>query len=682
MKVYESKNVRNIAVLGHGGCGKTTLTEAMAFKSKLIDRMGRTEDKNTISDYDPEEQARSFSIGMSLVPLEYKDVKINILDTPGYFDFVGEQYSAVRAADAAIIVVDAVGGVEVGTEKAWDLVQKAGIPSIFVVNKLDREHVDFDKVYNQIRELVGNKANAVTVPVNAGVGFNEIYDVSTQQTFITEKGDTKIIDTPSDVATKGGEYRETLVETAASADEDYMMKYLEGEELTEEEFIDGMQKAILDADLIPVVSVSATQVLGITNLLQMIVNVMPSPAVSKRDEYDQNDPSCVFIFKTIADPYVGKLSIFKVIKGTIAPGIELVNPESGKKEKINHVYTLQGKKQIEVDKLNNGDIGAFSKLSDSVTNNILCVAEPENKPEKIEFPVPNVAKSISAKSKGDEDKLATGISRIKEEDPTVIFARNSETNQNLIYGVGDMQIDVLASKLKSKFGVDVELGTPLVPYRETVKKKASDIEGKHKKQSGGSGQFGVVIIDFEPSYNMDEQLEFVDQVVGGTVPRQFIPAVEKGLRQCVAEGVLAGYPVVGLRATLKDGKYHPVDSDEMSFIQAARLAYKEGMPKANPVLLEPIYKVDIIIPDKNMGDIMGDMSKKRGRIMGSEQEKNGYTKVNAEAPYSEMFNYATELRSMTQGRGSFTMEFERYEEVPGAFKDQIIAAAKAMKEAK
>ena len=677
MKVYNSKEIRNIALLGHGSCGKTILAEAMAYKTKLIDRMGKIEEKSTVSDYDAEEQARSFSISAALLPLEYNNVKINVLDTPGYFDFVGEQLCALRAADAAIIVVDAMSGVEVGTEKAWELVCEAGIPAMFAVNRIDREHVDFTKTFESIRALAGTKAAALTVPVNQGVGFDTICDVRTGEGFKYDKGNAAKAD-GCDVEA----YKEELIEIAASANEDLMEKYLEGEELSAKEINSGIKQAVLEGELVPVMSISALNQIGVDKLLDAVVEIFPSPEDVSRDKCDKDAPAAAYIFKTIADPFVGKLSLFKVVGGEIAPGVELTNTTTGKKEKIGHIYTMVGKKTVELDKLTTGDIGAFSKLSDSVTNQVLSATGEFPEIELIKFPKANISMAISPKSKGDEDKLGTGIARIKEEDPTIVFERSSETNQNLISGLGEMHIDVVAAKLKAKYNVDVELDTPLVPYRETIKKKAENIEGKHKKQSGGSGQFGVVVITFEPSYNQEEQLEFVDQVVGGTVPRQYIPAVEKGLRQCVAEGVLAGYPVVGLKATLLDGKYHPVDSDEMSFITAARIAYREGMPKASPVLLEPIYKVAITIPDRYMGDIMGDMSKKRGRVMGSDTVKGGYMIINAEAPLSEMFKYATELRSMTQGRGSFEMSFERYEEVPAAFSDKIIAEAKARKEEK
>ncbi|NLW71016.1 MAG: elongation factor G [Eubacteriaceae bacterium] len=679
MKIYESKDLRNVAVFGHGSSGKTTIAEAMAYKAKLIDRMGKVDDKTTVSDFDAEEQARQFSISMAILPLEYSGVKINLLDTPGYFDFVGEQVCALRVADAALIVVDALSGVEVGTEKAWELVKNAGVPAIFVVNKTDRENVDFNKTYESIKKLVGSMASVYTFPVNAGVSFDTICEVVTADTYKYEKGVSKKIDSPQDAADEAEAYREEMMETAVSADEELMEKYLEGETLTLTEINSGIKKAVLADEMIPIMTVAANNCVGIDKLMDAIINILPSPLDAASEETDPEKPASVFVFKTIADPYVGKLSIFKVMNGKVTTDLELKNTTTETKERINHIYTMAGKKQIELEKLNCGDIGAFSKLKDTVTNNILTAESGEVNFEKIAFPKPIMSMSITPKSKDDEDKLGNGVARIKEEDPTIAFERNSETNQNLITGMGEMHISVVASKLKAKYGVDVELDTPIVPYRETVRKKAEHVEGKHKKQSGGSGQFGVVYIDFEPSGNQDQALEFVDAVVGGTVPRQFIPAVEKGLQRCVVAGVLAGYPVVGLKTTLLEGKYHPVDSDEISFITAATLAYRAGMPLASPVLLQPIYTVVVTVPDSYMGDIMGDISKKSGRVIGSDSN-GGKVSITAEVPLGEMFKYATELRSMTQGRGSYDMEFARYEEVPVSQSEKIIADAKARKE--
>ena len=678
MKIYETKDIRNVVLLGHGGSGKTILAEAMAYKTKLIDRLGRIEDKSTISDYDAEEQNRAISISSSLIPVESGKVKINILDTPGYFDFAGEQLAALKVADAAVIVIDASGGVEVGTEKAWELIEERGIPAIAVINKLDRENVDFEKAFESVQQLLGTKAAAFNVPIDAGLGFSKICDVISGEGYVYENGTPSKTDTPDEIASSVESLKEEMMETIASANEELMEKYLEGIELSEAEINSGLSEAVSAGELIPVLCTSATKGIGIDKILSVIENLLPSP-LDSAEPVEPGKPAGLFVFKTIADPYVGKLSLFKVYSGTVLSSMELLNTSKDKKEKVSHVYTLIGKKQLELEKINTGDLGAFSKLSDTVTNDTLC--DPKEKYEftKIAFPKPNIFLAISPKSKGDEDKLGSGLARIREEDPTINVERNSETNQTLIYGVGEMQIDIAASKLKNKFGVEVELGVPIIPFRETIKKKAT-AEGKHKKQSGGSGQFGVVNINFEPNYDLEKSLEFVDQVVGGTVPRQYIPAVEKGLLKAIEKGTLAGYPLVGLKATLFDGKFHPVDSDEISFVTAASLAYREGIPNAGPVLLEPIYKIRIVVPDRYMGDIMGDLNKKRGRIMGMEPIKGGRQQINAEVPLAEMFKYATELRSMTQARGSFEMDFERYEEVPASAADKIIAEAKARKE--
>ena len=656
--------------------GKLFLLKLWHIKRNWLIVLGKIEDGSTISDYDPEEQARSISISTSLIPLEYNKTKINILDTPGYFDFVGEQLQALRVADAAIIVLDAMSGVEVGTEKAWEMLEEMGIPCMIVVNKLDRENIDFEKTMDSITSLFGNVAMPIQIPVNPGVGFNKICSIGTAEVSEYENGTAKVSAADEETLAKIADYREALVETAATANEELMEKYLETEELSPKELSQGMKQAIIAGELMPILCTTATDLVGVDLLLDSIVNLLPSPVGTDNEEINADEAESVFVFKTIADPYVGKLSLFKVMSGTIEHGLELHNIDTDQKEKINHIYTLIGKKQVELDKINTGDIGAFSKLNDTVTNNVLCSPKCSFEYKKIEFPQPNFFQAISSKSKGDEDKLSNGLARAREEDQTIIMDRNKETHQSLIYGIGEMQIQVLANKLKTKFGVEVELEVPMIPYRETIKKKAV-AEGKHKKQSGGSGQYGVVTIEFEPTFDLEVPLEFVDKVVGGSVPRQFIPAVEKGLMRAIEKGVLAGYPVVGLKATLTDGKYHPVDSDEMSFSTAASLAYREGLQNAKPVLLEPIYKVSIVVPEKYMGDIMGDLNKKRGKIMGMDTLKGGKERINAEAPLSEMFNYAIELRSMTQARGSFEMEFEKYEEVPSAFADKIIADSNA-----
>ncbi len=612
--------------------------------------------------------------------------KLNIIDVPGYFDFIGEWYSALKVADCAIIVADALSGVEVGTEKAWEIISERKIPAIFVYNRTDRENVNVDNALAAAQKLIGNKLVPMLLPVGEGLSFQGVGDLLGSKAYTYDGAKRTDAAVDGGMEAKFAESMERLVECVAETSEELMEKYFDGETLSEKEIADGLKVAVKDELIVPLAFVSSMKNIGIDLLLDFIVKFAPSPEEAKPVKtedgkevgYDASQPFAAQIFKTIADPYVGKLSLFKVITGKSNGSGELLNTTQDKKEKINHVYSMFGKKQLEIDEIYAGDIGAFAKLSDSITGDTLCDGKHKVVFEKINFPSPVISMAVSPKSKGDEDKLGSGLQRLKEEDPTISVERNVETKQTLISGLGEVHIDVISCKLKSKFGVDVELSEPIVPFRETVKKKAT-AEGKHKKQSGGRGQFGVVFVDFEPSGDLETDLEFVDKVVGGAVPRNFIPAVEKGLKDCVLEGVLAGYPVVGLRATLFDGKFHPVDSDEMSFKMAASLAYREGMPKANPVLLEPIYEVKIAVPEEYMGDIMGDLNKKRGRILGMEPLDGGKQRINAEAPLAELFKYATELRSMTQARGEFTMAFSRYEEVPAAISDKVIADAKARK---
>lgn len=687
MKTYPTSNIRNVAILGHSGSGKTTLTEAMAYNAGIIDRMGRVEDGSTISDYDSEEVKRAISINATTVPMEYGGHKINIIDVPGYFDFFGEAVSSLRVSDAAVLVLDALSGIEVGTEKDWEMIENENIPAILVINKMDRENVKFEKVMSDLKERFGNKIVPFELPFGEGLEFNGVINVVDMKGR-ERKGDRCFdMPVPEDMKAELDPFREMIMESVAQTDEALMEKYFAGEELTNAEIHAGLRKGVLEGDLIPVLCASGTRNIGVETLLSMIIEYFPSPEDTRGEafdrpnggesgvrKYDSNSPVSVQVFKTIADPYVGRLSLFKVISGKLTTGMELLNTTKNKREKINHIYILRGKKQVEVENLQAGDLGAFSKLTETTTGDTLCDPKDPVEFRKLDFPKPVIALGVEPKSKGDEDKIGNGLTKLQEEDQTLHVERNTETKQTLISGLGEMHIEIVCEKLKNKFGIEVTLTDPKIPYRETIRKKAT-AEGKHKKQSGGRGQFGHVYIDFEPVGNTDVVFEFVDKVVGGAVPRNFIPAVEKGLQDCIKEGVLAKYPVVGLRATLFDGSFHAVDSDEMSFKMAASLAYKKGLKEAGPVILEPIYKLQIVVPEDYMGDIMGDLNKKRGRILGMEPLDGGKQKILAEAPYSEMFKYATELRSMTQARGDFSMEFSRYEELPAMLADKVIAKA-------
>ncbi|OZV11583.1 elongation factor G [Tissierella sp. P1] len=687
MKTYSADKIRNVALLGHSSSGKTTLTEAVLFATGVTKRQGRVEDGNTVSDFDKEEIARKVSIGTTVIPVEWKDTKFNLLDTPGYFDFIGEMYGAKRASEGSVLLVDASSGIEVGTEKAWKNLEKYVTPRIIFLNKMDKEEVNFENLLSNLKEEFGDKIIPFALPIGVSSSFKGFVSVIDEKAYEYSGTQRKEVELTDDQNVEIDSIRESLMEKIAETDEELMEKYFEGEAFTEAEISKGLRLAVAQGDLVPLVVGCAEKAIGVDFLLEVIERYIPSPkeigsVKGLKDDkeverkIDPSEPFSAVVFKTIIDPFVGKLTLFKVISGKITKDMELYNSTKDKQEKLGGLFVLRGKNQIEVSEIQAGDIGATSKLNFTRTGDTLCAKNNPTLYEEIKYPQPTLFLAVEPKAKGDEEKIGTSLQRLTDEDPTFIAQRNAETKQLLIGGQGNMQLAVIVDKLKNAFGVDVNLTNPKIAYRETIKGTAS-VQGKHKKQSGGAGQYGDVHIRFEPC---EEKFVFAEEVFGGAVPRNYFPAVEKGLIDSLEHGVLAGYPVVNLKAILFDGSYHPVDSNEMAFKIAASLAFKKGMEAAKPILLEPIMKYEISIPEDYMGDVMGDMNKRRGRILGMEQQDDGTQKVTAEAPHSEMFEYAIDLRAMTQARGSFTMEFIRYEEVPTNIAEKIIAEAKAERE--
>ena len=669
---YASKDIRNIALLGHGGNGKTSLAESILFLTGVTDRLGSTAAGNSVSDYDQEEIRRQISISASTMYTEYQKTKINIIDTPGYFDFAGEVAQALRVADIGIICVSAKDGLNVGAEKAWKALTDAGVPRAIYISKVDEEHADFYKAFEQLREKFGPSLSPMSAPIMDGTKVTGLVDILARKAYKYEGKKRTEIPMPADMSGRVEELYSEIAENAAGTSEELMDKYLETMELSAEEIYGALGTGIAECEITPVFCGSAVTGLGTIVLLDAIKNFFPYPREGGK-RVDENAPAKAIVYKTISDQF-GKFSLFKVIAGKVTPDMTLVNARSGAQEKLGHIYYMQGKKNIEVQEIGCGDIGAVSKLSDTKTGDTLCDGKAVEAAPGIEYAVPCYSMAIAPKTKGQEDKVAQGLARLGEEDRSFTVTNNAETKQMVIAGAGDIHLDVLCSKLKNKFGVEVELSPAKVPYREKIRKPLK-AHGRHKKQSGGHGQFGDVWIEFEPQDEQEDMI-FAENVFGGSVPKNFFPAVEKGLRECCTKGVLAGYPMVFLKATLYDGSYHPVDSSEMAFKTAASLAYKE-LVNASPVILEPIGLLKVTIPDANMGDIMSDISsKRRGTVMGMNAE-GGMQTVEAEVPMAEMSTSAIDLRSMTQGRGSFTLEFSRYSEAPAAVQQKIIDEAKA-----
>ncbi|NLD34087.1 MAG: elongation factor G [Clostridiales bacterium] len=685
MADYQPKEIRNIALLGHGSEGKTTLTESMLFAAGHIDRQGRVEDGNTTTDFDAEENKRGISINAAAAPVEWKGTKINLIDVPGYFDFVGEVMGPVRVVQTVGIVLNAVNGITVGAEKAWDMAEKQQLSRMFIINQMDREHADFQKVLAQLRDKYGTSVVPLVVPIGAGAGFKGVVNVLEGTAFEGVGKALKQVDVPASMQGELEEDVAAITEASAEAIDELLEKYFEQGELSHDETLEGFRAGMKSGRIVPVVCCSAVTGVGIAPLLDVMKNYLNWPSGTvveginpKTDEPETREcvndaPFSAFVFKTIADPFVGKLSLVRVMSGVLNAGTALYNANEEKAEKSGGLFMLRGKKQTAVQQLNAGDIGALSKLAFTATGDTLCDPAAPIRYAELVYPVPGFSKAVYAAKQGEEDKVFSGINKLIEEDPSIKTEKNTETTETVLSGQGDLHLDVIRSKLASKFGANAVLQDPKVPYRETIRKTVS-VQGRHKKQSGGHGQFGDVWIEFSPIGDTNVEFEFVDAVVGGAVPRNFIPSVEKGLRENIVKGVLAGYPMVGLRAKLYDGSSHAVDSSEMAFKTAARIAYKKGCADASPVLLEPIMHVEVLVPDEYMGDIMGDVSTRRGRIMGMNQV-GGMQQVVAEIPMSEMFKYATDLRSRTQARGSFTMAFERYEEVPQDVAKKIVESA-------
>lgn len=685
MKNYNAKTIRNVALTGHAGSGKTSLTEAMYYLAYQADRLGKVADGNTVSDFDPEEIRRQVSVSTSLVPVEWKNTKLNILDTPGLFDFVGGLREGVRAAGSSVIVVSGKSGLTVGAEKAFAAAQKKGIATIFFVNKLDRESADFYKVFEDLKGKFGPMVCPMVVPHVVDHKVECYVNLLEYRAYTYEDGKAKQVPIP-DMGHRLEGLRTAMNEAVAETSEELMEKYFSGEEFTPDELIKGIATGVRRGEIAPVFCGSAQELEAIDQLLTGLLWLAPwAESVAGEIgtdqngdpvelEVDENAPAVATVFKTVVDPFVGKMVYFKVIRGKVVPDMALLNSRTGETERLGKLFYVRGKKQEEAPFIGAGDIGAVAKLVNTGTGDTLCAPSCPVTLPGVPFDAPCLSMAVNTTKKGDEEKVATGLAKLAEEDPTIKVEKNTETNELILSGMGEQHLDIIVSRLKAKFGAEVTLTEPQVAYRETIRRKVK-VQGRHKKQSGGHGQFGDVWIEFEPWEG--EDLIFEEKVFGGAVPKNYFPAVEKGLQDCAKEGVLAGYPLVGVKATLVDGSYHPVDSSEMAFKTAASLAYKAGIADANPILLEPVMHLEVFVPTDNTGDIMGDINKRRGRVLGMNPAEDELTCIEAEVPQGEMGDYAVMLRSTTQGRGYFTLAFERYEEAPKPVADKVIAARNA-----
>lgn len=685
MKVYTTDKIRNIVLLGHGGCGKTSLAEAMAYLGGLTSRMGKVTDKNTISDFGKEEQKRQFSISTTMVPIEWEDNKINLLDTPGYFDFVGEVAEAAAAADAAIIVVSGKAGVEVGTRRAWDLCEKHKLPRMFFVTDMDVDNASYRQVVEDLTELYGKKIAPFHFPIREKEKFVGYINVVSQTGYRWEGKDVVESDIPDYSMPNLEKYREALMEAVAETSEELMERYFSGDTFSEAEIRAALRNNINDGTIVPISMGSNVLCQGIYTLLDDIIKYMPSPENCKvaginvktneiyEADYDFSKSKSAFIFKTIVDPFIGKYSLIKVCSGVIKTDDLIYNKDKDVEEKIGKLYVLQGNKPIEVPELHAGDIGALAKLTAARTGNSLSTKATTIQYGKIDIPVPYTYMRYKVVNKSDIDKVAQALQKLTHEDLTLRAVNDSENGQMLLYGMGDQHLEVVKSRMQNEYKVEIELSKPKMAFRETIKKK-SDVEAKYKKQSGGHGQYGHVKMRFEPSGDLEKPYEFEQVVVGGAVPKNFFPAVEKGLQEGVLKGPLAAYPVVGIKGILYDGSYHDVDSSEMAFKRATNMAFKKGFLEAGPVLLEPIASVKVTVPDEYTGDVMGDLNKRRGRVLGMNPIAGGKQVIEADIPMLGLYGYCTMLRSMTGGFGDFSYEFSRYEQAPSDIQEKEVAA--------
>lgn len=685
MKVYAPEKIRNVALVGHGGAGKTTLAEALLFRAGTVSRLGRVEDGNTVTDFDPEEHERGHSVSLALAPVEWNGNKINIIDTPGYTDFVADVYASLHVADLAVFVVSAVDGVEVGTERAWRIAEDLGVPRMVFINKLDKEEASFDRTLEQLQERFGAGVAPIELPIGEKDAFHGIADLFTNKAYVYDSGSAQETEIPAELEEREHEVHDALVEGIVVADDDLLERYLDGDIPEAKELEKTMAKGVAEASVFPVVCGSATGPIAVDRLADFIVEIGPSPLRRQKlmvtaggDEVEidlkaDGDP-LIQVFKTIADPYVGQISIFRVLSGRVKTEQTLHNKRSNNDEKFSKLAVMVGKESELVDELAMGDIGAVAKLNETGTGDTLTVKNQPIVAPPLTVPTPVLGTAIKARTQADTDKLANALRRVQQEDPVLLVERNAETRQTVLKGMGETHLTITLQRLSRKFGVDVDTEPVRVPYRETVSRRA-EAEGKYKKQSGGHGQFGVAMLKVEPTMR-GEGFEFVDEIKGGSIPRQFIPAVEQGIRETMEDGGYFGFPVVDVRVRCYDGKYHSVDSSEMSFKMAGRLGFKTAMENAGPILLEPISKISVTVPSSYQGDVMGDLSSRRGQVQGTEAASGGRQMITALVPTSEIMTYAVDLRSLTQGWGTFTTEHDHYQELPSHLTDKVVAEAK------